>query len=341
CLLQNLNVSDCLGSLWGKRKRKSDLFKSTVSPTIEHFNFICRLVILSILKCDSEGFIKREKKSSNIIEHWIKVCRKLRQLRNFSSMKAVISGLNSYEIYNLHKEWNLVSNRNNIKEFENYSQLVSNTLNFNLMREAFKNEGSAKCTTDSHLKKIQISDKKQKEFNVLGELIFYQSTLSLYNLSYDDQFLKWAQGFVQLEDERTDKVRRSLDTNKKNEDPKKREDLDLSGTEKLIDFFKKGPEALMIFKSRSMMNLNLIKGRVMTQSSFDKLSCNISFCNGSRFLPPIIIKLDQYHSREDAISKLFKKIDCQQDPLANYKIYQFIDNDCNKNPNILRFLYKF
>ncbi|KAF0991249.1 hypothetical protein HZS_3620 [Henneguya salminicola] len=48
---------------------------------------------------------KKQHSISINIEHWIKVCRELRELKNFSSLKSVISALSSHEIYHLQKEW--------------------------------------------------------------------------------------------------------------------------------------------------------------------------------------------------------------------------------------------
>ena len=75
---------------------------STVDKTIEHFNAVVARVIATILKEQTE------ENRANLIEKWIDVAQQCRQLRNFSSLTAILNGLLSGCIYRLTTAWSLV-----------------------------------------------------------------------------------------------------------------------------------------------------------------------------------------------------------------------------------------
>lgn len=72
---------------------------STVDKTIEHFNAVTYRVVATILKENNEQIRAR------VMEKWIDIAFECRQLRNFSSLTAILNGLQSGCIYRLITAW--------------------------------------------------------------------------------------------------------------------------------------------------------------------------------------------------------------------------------------------
>ena len=75
----------------------------TVRSCIEHFNRVSLVVIATIL-----GGVAAEGRGS-VISHWIDIAQNCRAVKNFSSLKAIVSGLQSTTVHRLKKSWNMVS----------------------------------------------------------------------------------------------------------------------------------------------------------------------------------------------------------------------------------------
>ncbi|TRY92368.1 hypothetical protein DNTS_014102 [Danionella cerebrum] len=106
----------CLGCIWSQRDKKENRnLAPTVRSTIAQFNAITNCVITSLLcppatppespSCTLSCPTYRAK----IIEKWIAVAQECHQLRNFSSLRAILSALQSNAIYRLKKTWALIS----------------------------------------------------------------------------------------------------------------------------------------------------------------------------------------------------------------------------------------
>lgn len=76
---------------------------STVDKTIEHFNAVVARVVATILKEQDEQLRARA------IEKWIDIAQQCRQLKNFSSLTAILNGLQSGCIYRLGTAWSFVT----------------------------------------------------------------------------------------------------------------------------------------------------------------------------------------------------------------------------------------
>ena len=76
---------------------------STIDKTIEHFNAVVARVSATILKEHEEQV------RANVIEKWIDIAHRCRQLKNFSSLTAILNGLLSGCIYRLSTAWSYVS----------------------------------------------------------------------------------------------------------------------------------------------------------------------------------------------------------------------------------------
>uniref|UniRef100_UPI0035901198 ral guanine nucleotide dissociation stimulator-like 1 isoform X1 n=1 Tax=Myxine glutinosa TaxID=7769 RepID=UPI0035901198 len=147
----------CLGSVWSRRGRKDyQDSATTVRATVSQFNSVANCVITSILASRS----RRPTVRAQLIERWIDVAQECRFLKSFSSLKAVLSALQSNAIYRLKKTWSFVP-KDSICLYEELSQIFSGENNHFLSRELLMKEGTSKfATLDSNskctLKRLQI-----------------------------------------------------------------------------------------------------------------------------------------------------------------------------------------
>ncbi|UJR21204.1 hypothetical protein I4U23_024301 [Adineta vaga] len=82
---------------------------STADKTIEHFNALTYRVVATILKEQNESIRAR------VIEKWIDIAYECRQLKNFSSLTAILNGLESGCIYRLLTAWSNVDFNHRLK----------------------------------------------------------------------------------------------------------------------------------------------------------------------------------------------------------------------------------
>ncbi|XP_066293827.1 ral guanine nucleotide dissociation stimulator-like 1 isoform X4 [Branchiostoma lanceolatum] len=144
----------CLGSVWSRRdkKCKSTTDAPTVKATIAQFNAVSFLVIATILRNTSISTEDRVR----IIEKWVDIAQECRILKNFSSLKAIISGLQSNPIYRLSETWAAVSKEKS-DEYEELCTIFSEENNQMTWREILVKEGTAKYadTSKSQLKHVR------------------------------------------------------------------------------------------------------------------------------------------------------------------------------------------
>ncbi|XP_074544259.1 ral guanine nucleotide dissociation stimulator-like 1 isoform X2 [Halichoeres trimaculatus] len=125
---------DCLGCVWSQRDKKENRnIAPTVRATICQFNAVTNRVITSLL-CpsspspstsspasspgSSSAFLYQSTAPSSpdcahtspahrarIIERWIAIAQECRHLKNFSSLRAILSALQSNAVYRLKKTW--------------------------------------------------------------------------------------------------------------------------------------------------------------------------------------------------------------------------------------------
>ncbi|GAA6069328.1 ral guanine nucleotide dissociation stimulator-like 1, partial [Tachysurus ichikawai] len=116
----------CLGCVWSQRDKKENRsLAPSVRATISQFNSVTNWVINSLLCtpttpnpthnalpsprlhpcCHDTSPAHR----AHIIEKWITVALECHQLRNFSSLRAILSALQSNAVYRLKKTWATVS----------------------------------------------------------------------------------------------------------------------------------------------------------------------------------------------------------------------------------------
>ncbi|KAM6184153.1 ral guanine nucleotide dissociation stimulator-like 2 [Erethizon dorsatum] len=142
-LFLNLVPSQCLGGLWGHRDRPghSHLCPS-VRATVTQFNKVAGAVVSSVLGATSTGegpgevTIRplRPPQRARLLEKWIRVAEECRLLRNFSSVYAVVSALQSSPIHRLRAAWGEAA-RDSLRVFSSLCQIFSEEDNYSQSRE--------------------------------------------------------------------------------------------------------------------------------------------------------------------------------------------------------------
>ncbi|KAF7241308.1 Ral guanine nucleotide dissociation stimulator-like 1 [Varanus komodoensis] len=92
----------CLGCIWSRRDKKENKHLApTIRATIAQFNAVTKCVVRTILS----GKELKSQQRAKIIEKWINIAHECRILKNFSSLRAIVSALQSNSIYRLKKCW--------------------------------------------------------------------------------------------------------------------------------------------------------------------------------------------------------------------------------------------
>uniref|UniRef100_A0A2I3NAY0 Ral guanine nucleotide dissociation stimulator-like 2 n=1 Tax=Papio anubis TaxID=9555 RepID=A0A2I3NAY0_PAPAN len=241
-LFLNLIPSQCLGGLWGHRDRPghSHLCPS-VRATVTQFNKVAGAVVSSVLGATSTGegpgevTIRplRPPQRARLLEKWIRVAEECRLLRNFSSVYAVVSALQSSPIHRLRAAWGEAT-RDSLRVFSSLCQIFSEEDNYSQSRELLVQEVKLQSPLEPHSKKAPRSgsrgggivpylgtflkdlvmldaaskdelengyinfDKRRKEFAVLSELRRLQNECRGYNLQPDHDIQRWLQGLRPL-----------------------------------------------------------------------------------------------------------------------------------------------
>ncbi|XP_058422767.1 ral guanine nucleotide dissociation stimulator-like isoform X4 [Diceros bicornis minor] len=105
-LFRKVVPSQCLGSTWGKRNKPgNEHLAPTVQATVDHFRRVVSLVVTTCLGDPSMTAQDRVR----VVEHWIQVAQECEILKNFSSLRAVISALQKTSISHLKNTWADVS----------------------------------------------------------------------------------------------------------------------------------------------------------------------------------------------------------------------------------------
>ncbi|GFR64286.1 Ral guanine nucleotide dissociation stimulator-like 1 [Elysia marginata] len=129
----------CLGAVWSRREKAQGRETPTVQATIDQFNAVLRRVIATVLKTKDLRTSLRAK----VLQKWIIIAQDLRELKNFSSLKAIITGLQSHPVYRLRKTWTALS-KDTMTLFEELSEIFSVENNEINSRELLMKEATAK-----------------------------------------------------------------------------------------------------------------------------------------------------------------------------------------------------
>ncbi|XP_077296195.1 ral guanine nucleotide dissociation stimulator-like isoform X2 [Arctopsyche grandis] len=157
-LFKKLVPHQCLGAIWSRRDKNRSHEAATVVATVNQFNAVSFRVISTVLVEPK----LRPQDRAEIISTWIDIAQELRILKNFSSLKAIISGLQSNPLYRLQKTWSLIS-KEKMELFEELARIFSEDNNQWAQRELLMREGTAKFadTVGENDKQLQKAFQKQ------------------------------------------------------------------------------------------------------------------------------------------------------------------------------------
>ncbi|XP_046485852.1 ral guanine nucleotide dissociation stimulator-like 1 isoform X1 [Neodiprion pinetum] len=153
-LFKKLVAHQCLGAVWSRRDRSRSHEAATVLATVNQFNAVSLRVITTILI----DLSLKPQERARVIETWIDIAQELRVLKNFSSLKAIVSGLQSNSVYRLEKCWQAMP-REKHELFRELERIFSEENNAWTQRELLIKEGTAKFAdtagrSDRHLQKL-------------------------------------------------------------------------------------------------------------------------------------------------------------------------------------------
>lgn len=176
-LFKKLIPHQCLGSVWSRRDKACGWSVSpyTVTATVNQFNAVSLCVISTVLS----DLSLKPCVSADIITKWINIAQELRNLKNFSSLKAITAALQSNSVHRLTKIWHYVC-REKIDAFSELAKIFSEENNQINCRELLVKEGSAKfadtlLTNNKHCQR-GLPKHSQGHANVMQGTIPYLGT---------------------------------------------------------------------------------------------------------------------------------------------------------------------
>ncbi|XP_074007536.1 ral guanine nucleotide dissociation stimulator-like 1 isoform X2 [Numenius arquata] len=215
----------CLGCIWSRRdKKENEHLVPTIRATISQFNAVTKCVVSTILMNKELKTQQRAK----IIEKWIHIAHECRILKNFSSLRAIISALQSNSIYRLKKTWACVP-KDVMLMFEELSDIFSDHDNYLTSRELLMKEGTSKfANLDSSVKenqkrtqrRLQLQkdmgglinfEKRRKEFAVIAQIKLLQSACNSYCMTPDQKFIQWFRRQQHLTEEESYSLSREVE----------------------------------------------------------------------------------------------------------------------------------
>ncbi|XP_076975715.1 ral guanine nucleotide dissociation stimulator-like 3 [Tamandua tetradactyla] len=139
-LFSRVRPCECLGSVWSQRDRPGAAGSApTVRATVAQFNRVTGCVLGSVLGVPGLATPQRAQR----LEKWIRIAQHCRELRNFSSLRAILSALQSNSIYRLKRSWGAVS-REPLSTFRKLSQIFSDENNHLSSRAILSQEEATK-----------------------------------------------------------------------------------------------------------------------------------------------------------------------------------------------------
>uniref|UniRef100_A0A667XAN4 Ral guanine nucleotide dissociation stimulator-like 2 n=1 Tax=Myripristis murdjan TaxID=586833 RepID=A0A667XAN4_9TELE len=226
----------CLGSLWSQRDKKGreDVCWS-VRATVHQFNKLANAVLASCLWPTK----LRSQQRARLLEKWISVAEECRARKNFSSLYAIVSALQSNPIHRLRRSWQ-ETDREAMRRYEELSEIFSDKDNYSQSRELLKEEGTSKfASLDNRVNNRRLTgssaqgtvpylgifltdltmldtavkdrldngyinfDKRRREFEVLAQIRLLQSSCKNCVFVADEAFTQWYQSVPTLTEEQS------------------------------------------------------------------------------------------------------------------------------------------
>ncbi|KAI2654936.1 Ral guanine nucleotide dissociation stimulator-like 2 [Labeo rohita] len=204
----------CLGSLWSQRDKKGKEGACwSVRATIKQFNRLANAVTASCLWNTS----LKSQQRARLLEKWISVAEACRSRKNFSSLYAILSALQSNPIHRLRKTWQ-ETDREAVRRYEELSDIFSEKDNYSQSRELLK-ESCAQGTVpylgiflrdltmlDTAVKdRLENGfinfDKRRREFEVIAQIRLLQSSCKNSIFRTDESFVQWYHSVPTLREE--------------------------------------------------------------------------------------------------------------------------------------------
>ncbi|KAM6963202.1 ral guanine nucleotide dissociation stimulator-like 1 isoform 2-T2 [Aplochiton taeniatus] len=167
----------CLGSIWSQRDKKQNKHSApSVRATITQFNAVAACVVSTILSRRQIRPLLR----ARIIQRWIDIAQECRIRKNFSSLRAIVSALQSNPLYRLKRAWACV-NKDSMQTFEELSDIFSDHNNYLTSRELLMREGTSKFASlesgaKEHQKRTHKRLQLQKDMGAMQGTIPYLGT---------------------------------------------------------------------------------------------------------------------------------------------------------------------
>ncbi|KAM4594920.1 ral guanine nucleotide dissociation stimulator-like 1 isoform 2-T3 [Fundulus diaphanus] len=246
----------CLGCIWSQRDKKENRnLAPTVRATISQFNAVTNRVISSLL-CPSSPSPSTSSSTSSpaqastflypspapgsprcshtspvhrarVIEWWIAVAQECRELKNFSSLKAILSALQSNAVYRLKRTWAAVSRESMIvfdqlcETFPDENCVLTNreipVESFSCGVVPYLGTYLTVLTmldtalTDTVEGRLINFDKRRREYEILSQIRQLQAFCSRYSLSVNSSITAWLQDQTLLTDQESYEMSRELE----------------------------------------------------------------------------------------------------------------------------------
>nr|XP_020478811.1 ral guanine nucleotide dissociation stimulator-like 1 isoform X2 [Monopterus albus] len=249
----------CLGCMWSQRDKKENM-SPTIRATIAQFNAITNQVIMSLLCQPTDPNSSPTSPCwppttpmhrARIIEKWIRVAQDCRRLKNFSSLRAILSALQANAVYRLRKTWAAVG-RDSMATFDHLWETFPDENCVLTNRELLvedrgqATEGNVSPQTSkqcpvsrqvstssgvvpylgTYLTVLTMLDtalpdtvegglinfeKRRREFEVLSQIRILQVSCSQYNLPHHPRIAAWLQGHKMLTDQESYELSKQLE----------------------------------------------------------------------------------------------------------------------------------
>ncbi|KAH1176354.1 hypothetical protein KIL84_021088 [Mauremys mutica] len=182
----------CLGCVWSQRDREGAA--PSVRATVAQFNAVTSCVVASVL-----GDVQlRAPQRARLLEKWVAIAQHCCVLRNFSSLRAVISALQSSPVHRLKRTWAAVS-RDTMGIFRKLSQIFSDDKNHLSCREILLQGGLINF------------EKRRKEAEILLRIQQLQASCRGYALRPNPPVLAAFQRHGRLAEEQSYRVSRLIE----------------------------------------------------------------------------------------------------------------------------------